>query len=327
MKIVVLYCTLPICVAAATLSGCGGSQPPIGAPGVMPRASTFATQAEHTQNLFRLGSEREPNPAARQALLYFSSPAEEKVYVTSYPQGKLVATLAGFASPAGLCSDDQGNVFVTDAENQNIVEYAHEGTSPIATLSDSGYEPVDCTFDARTGDLAVANNQSSSDAPGNIAIYADEQGPATFYSDQRFSNYLSCGYDNKENLFLVAGTDGDFTFAELAKGSHHFQRLNVSFSGLGGVQWDGKYIAIGSTPGGEDASIYRVSVSKKLVTVKGIVRLDRGQHKVDVRYFWIGGRTLVGAFGNDIGFWKYPTGGEVNKLLRYPSTWGVTVSK
>jgi hypothetical protein len=32
MKIVVLYCTLAICVAAATLSGCGGSQPPMGAP-------------------------------------------------------------------------------------------------------------------------------------------------------------------------------------------------------------------------------------------------------------------------------------------------------
>jgi hypothetical protein len=317
---------LTSCVAAAMLAGCGGSQPPIGAPGAAPQASAIATRAKPTQNLFGLRVGSELAPPARQALLYFSSPAEEKVYVTSYPQGKLAGTLTGFASPAGLCSDDQGNIFVTDSINQNIVEYAHGGSSPIATLSDSGYLPVDCAFDARTGNLAVANSQSSS-GPGNIAIYADEQGPATLYSDQNFSTYLSCAYDNKENLFLVAGTDGDFAFAELPKGSRHFRSLSVGFSGLDGVQLDGKYIAVGSSPGGEDASIYRVSVSKKIVTMKGTVPLDRGQHKVNLRYFWVGGAKVVGAFGNYIGFWKYPAGREVIKLLRYPSTWGVTVSR
>ena len=33
---------LSICAAAAMLAGCGGSQPPIGAPGAMPKATPAA---------------------------------------------------------------------------------------------------------------------------------------------------------------------------------------------------------------------------------------------------------------------------------------------
>ncbi|MGA9017366.1 MAG: hypothetical protein WB438_00305 [Candidatus Cybelea sp.] len=36
---------LSSCVAAAMLAGCGGSQPPIGAPGAMPQTSVIATHA------------------------------------------------------------------------------------------------------------------------------------------------------------------------------------------------------------------------------------------------------------------------------------------
>ena len=47
MKISMLYCrTLTIYVVAAMLSGCGGSQPPIGQPGAMPQTSAFATHAD-----------------------------------------------------------------------------------------------------------------------------------------------------------------------------------------------------------------------------------------------------------------------------------------
>jgi hypothetical protein len=37
---------LTSCAAAAMLAGCGGSQPPIGAPGAMPQTSAVATRAE-----------------------------------------------------------------------------------------------------------------------------------------------------------------------------------------------------------------------------------------------------------------------------------------
>ena len=34
------------CVTAALLAGCGGSQPPIGAPGVMPQSRAVATHVD-----------------------------------------------------------------------------------------------------------------------------------------------------------------------------------------------------------------------------------------------------------------------------------------
>ncbi len=34
-------------VAAAMLAGCGGSQPPIGAPGAIPQSRTIATGTDH----------------------------------------------------------------------------------------------------------------------------------------------------------------------------------------------------------------------------------------------------------------------------------------
>jgi uncharacterized repeat protein (TIGR03803 family) len=37
---------LSVCAVAALLAGCGGSQPPIGAPGAMPKTSTIATHAD-----------------------------------------------------------------------------------------------------------------------------------------------------------------------------------------------------------------------------------------------------------------------------------------
>ena len=39
-------CALMSCAAAAMLAGCGGSQPPIGAPGAMAQTSASAAQVE-----------------------------------------------------------------------------------------------------------------------------------------------------------------------------------------------------------------------------------------------------------------------------------------
>ena len=39
-------CLFGISAATALLAGCGGSQPPIGAPGAVPETSTLTTRAE-----------------------------------------------------------------------------------------------------------------------------------------------------------------------------------------------------------------------------------------------------------------------------------------
>jgi hypothetical protein len=42
-----IYCALAIGAAAATLAGCGGSQPPMGAPGATPQSRAVAARVSH----------------------------------------------------------------------------------------------------------------------------------------------------------------------------------------------------------------------------------------------------------------------------------------
>ena len=313
-----------IWAVVALLAGCGGSQPPIGAPGAMPQTSTLATQANH-------GKAWILPQAKHRALLYVSFYPENgdaAVQILTYPEGRRVGMLSGFATPYGSCADNRGNVFVTDWYRQEIVEYAHGGTSPIATLADSGYAPGYCSFDSTTRNLAVSNMSTASGGAGNIAIYANEQGTATLYSDPGVGDYWSCGYDNKGSLFL-AGREyrsGDPTFAELPKGSSTFLTLSLPFPVDAGIQWDGEYVAVGSVINEENARIYRLDVSGSTVTVKGTVSLEHGEHKVNlIGFVWIGGRRLLASLPNSVAFWSYPEGGEMTRRLRYRSR-GLTVS-
>ena len=79
--------------------------------------------------------------AKSQGLLYVSSYRTDDVYVFSYPRGRLVGTLAGFNGPDGECVDSAGNVWITNTLQSQQVEYAHGGTTSIATLNDPGEYP------------------------------------------------------------------------------------------------------------------------------------------------------------------------------------------
>jgi hypothetical protein len=265
--------------------------------------------------------------AKGEALLYVSREDRGEVAVLSYPKGKSVGSVGGFARPWGLCTDNKGNVFVTDEQNQDIVEYAHGGSSPIATLSDAGNgAPGDCSFDATTGNLAVTNYAAptwEAGGPGNLVIYANEQGTPTMYSIPKMDYYFSCAYDNQGNLF-VSGGSGGTVFAELPKGSASFEILSLPFFYNYALYWDGHYIAVGA---GTSPKIYRLSVSGSNVKVAGTVTLDEPKQETRLHYFWIGDNNVVGALHYDkVGFWPYPRGGQGTKFLTYSRAIGVTVS-
>ncbi len=133
--------TLTSCIAAALLAGCGGSQPPIGAPGAMPQTSAIATHA-------RSGKSWMLPEAKSEDLLYVST--FYGVYVFKSPSGSLVGNL-DVPGPGGLCSNRAGNIFVTAPGDYEAFEYAHGGASPIAAFSDNyiDFNPVDCSADPR----------------------------------------------------------------------------------------------------------------------------------------------------------------------------------
>ncbi len=130
-------CALGICLVGL-LAGCGGSQPPLGAPGAMPQNAAAATLTSSRGNL-----------------LYVSTtPNYHDVYVYTYPGGNFIQTLTGFRDPGGLCSDRAGDVWITDDGVGELSKYVHGGASPVATLSDPD-SPNDRSVDTKSGDLAV----------------------------------------------------------------------------------------------------------------------------------------------------------------------------
>ncbi len=172
-------------------------------------------------------------------LLYVSSPKTNDVYVYSYPGGSLVGTLTGFENILGACSDSEGDVWITNSYspstgNGYLLEYAHGGTSPVATLQDSS-SPRDCSWDPTTGNLAVA------DYYGNIALYPHASGSPTYISTPGISNINYIGYDGFGNAYFD-GYKRDKNKSWIPAGSSTSMNFKAQKWPSGCIGWDGTYV-------------------------------------------------------------------------------------
>lgn len=235
-------------------------------------------------------------------LLYVSDAGTAKVYVYSYPQLKLEGTLKGFGEPQGLCTDEAGDVFVTDREASQTIEFAHGGTTRVATLGIPQYGPVGCSVDPKTGDLAV----SELSGPGSnalnpnaaIAIYKQAKGRPKLYRQLNFLlNIFFCGYDNAGNL-LVDGwkPNGQFGLSEISA-EHPDRSTDIIWNGPlitypdypGSIQWDGTHWVIGNQgtgPASGESSVYALQIKGQSSTVVGANPLSASS---DMVQFWIVG--------------------------------------
>lgn len=258
------------------ITGCGGAQLSA-APALQQQPARQAAQRDRGRSWML------PEAKSRN-LLYVSNVFDVTVY--TYPAGKLVGTLSNFDKPYGECVDAKGNVYITDSSFGRIFEYPHGGTKPIATLADKQYQPYGCAIDPTTGNLAVANYETTWDYPGNLAIYRKARGFPESYVVEGLYYYYYCGYDPTGNLYVDGLNNGgfNFSFARLPKNSHTLQPvlLPQTITFPGGVQWDGKYVAVGDQ-GGE--AIYQFSFTKGQPKLQGHTPLS--------------GAGLVGQFGID----------------------------
>lgn len=319
-------------IAVALLTGCGASQV-IGAPGASRESNAMSTH---------LGRDRSwiAPDAKRGDLLYVSGSGTNKVYVYTFPRGKLVGTLTGFSSPLGDCVDASQNVWVVNAGTKQILEYAHGGTSPIATLTDpTKHAPFACAVDPTTGNLAVTTVRRPH-GNGGVLIYPDAQGLPQRYLVPHVRHIAYDGYDDQGNLFVDGTTGGRHSepaFAELPQGGQSFETLSVYGGAFylrpGGVQWDGKHITVVNVN-----VIYRLTISGSRAMVVGSTKLKEvGGSSVggDVTPDWIGAGSTVAADHSyasrhwRVALWKYPRGGLPSKYFGGQfsgGTYGVTVS-
>src|ERR1700735_5910562 len=223
---------LTSCVVAALLAGCGGSQPPIGAPGAMPQSHAIATHDRGGSWML---------PEAKNEDLIYAPGGCGGTCVLSYPDGKLVGTLDSvYDAP---CSDAQGNVYLPDGAQ--VLEFPHGGLSPIATFnvppSENAYAYA-CAVDPMTKNLAVLFGQIG--ASTTVATFSGPSSTPAIYNPNLLGAH--CGYDDAGNLFVSGGYAAPGV-SELRYGSSQMSVMPIKgkITGLiGQIQWDGTYMTL-----------------------------------------------------------------------------------
>ena len=268
-------------------------------------------------------------------LLYVADASSNEVDVYSYPAGKQVGALTGFEGLAFLCADPSGDVFVPNYGKSEILEYAHGGTTPIATLSDPDSTPNSCSFDSTTGNLAVAN-YTTTYGYGDIAIYENVSGSREVYLDYGVPYVQFCAYDAKGNLFVEGfgkTNSGDFFgLDELLKGAKLL--TNITLDDIPafptGLQWDANYLAMGTGtvagPSSGDTYVYHVQITRATGKTIGTTRLvERGL----TSGFFIDGSAIIVTGGKPRArteVFAYPGGRKPDLTLTEKAPAGVVVS-
>jgi hypothetical protein len=300
-------------VAFSILAGCGRSQ---GAPtGAMPQALAPATHGKSWMK-----------PEAKRDGLIYATGGCLGTCVFSYPESKLVGTLdvgfGGSYSSSGDCTDGNGNIFISN--NDNVFEYAHGGTTPIATLDLPGSNAIGCSVDPTTGNLAVVFSGNGK----NVAIFPAAMGTPTLYDSEIDSAF--CGYDNSGNLYVDGlGSENAPSLTELPSGGSAFSAISIS-EAVGfpaQVQWDGQYITIQDATKGNIA-VSRLQIYGSEATIVSITKFDIPK---TASQSWIYGKKIFIPYGRRgrqirVGVWKYPKGGKPATSIRVTGVYQKTIN-
>jgi hypothetical protein len=292
--------------AAALLSGCGGSQPPIGAPGAMPQTATVRRTSESSG-----------------ALIYAPGGCGGTC-VLSYPKGHVIGKVK--MAGAAPCSDKGGNVFIPSGGQ--VLEYQHGATSPFWTYNLPGSDAAACSIHPSEEYPAIVFRASGS--AGDVVIFNNGIYYPTVYSSGINSYY--CGYDDAGDLFVSGLKSGKPAISELANGQSTFTRLSISGElGLPGqIQWDGSYITYESTTPSRP-TISELSISGSVATVVRTIRLSG---EVDgTTQSWIYNGNVLVPFSSSrseepsrIGIWPYPQGGKQKRSIKLPRRKSLNIS-
>jgi len=299
-----LRAVVSACITLSFVAGCGGSQT---------QTSSLVPNQNNASGANRSSgqaSSMAPDAATRD-LLYVAHAVDGSVAVYSYPEGKLEGRLENVRAD-GLCSDKSGDVFIP--EGNQVIEYAHDGARPIATLRGTlGGAFQFCSVDPATGSLAV----SGGIYPHlGVAVFAGGKGgPQLYRAEGRRGGYWSSAYDSDGNLFVERftrerGKHFAIDLLELPKGGSQFAELTWNGarpSRLGSIQWDGAHLAV-ETPGSKTGSVtvLRYAVSAGRAAFVDQTALEGAGNP---NQLWIHGGQIVVPNPAGVQVFAYPAGG------------------
>ena len=246
---------LSFCLAAVMLAACGGSQPPIGAPGAMPQGLAVAHAGQGTSsvaplqtshlyaepnshpliNAFDRGSwiSRDANP--NHPWLYVASYSNNKIDI--YDVQKLALKKIGqiadeIDQPAGISIDGKGSLYVSEQVGK-VEIYAAGSTSPTLTLSQGLTYANDAVTDA-AGNVYVANSGGSI---ADIVVYPPGQTtPSETITSALFSRPYGEAFDSSGDLYVA---DWYLGVCMIAAGSQQVESLGLTGGGQpAGIAFD-----------------------------------------------------------------------------------------
>jgi hypothetical protein len=249
--------------------------------------------------------------AGRQPLVYAGGDVAS--YVFDLRSGKLVGSIA--ETSFGTCANNNGDVFFTQVKR--IVEYAHGGTTPIASFAVPG-TAYSCSVDPTSGDLAAVVFCLSK--CGDEVVVLQPAEPPRIYHDGTLASLLFCAYDASGNLFVDGYNLSQFGLTELPKGARHFAgvTLNKTIRFGGQIQWDGQELAIQTS---EFPRIYQVRVSGSTAKIVHTIKLSGVGNRATQS--WIQDGKIAVPTGeqnkrpDEIFFWRYPAGGNPIKTFEH----------
>ena len=253
--------------------------------------------------------------------------AAQYVEVYSYPAGELQQSFTITGNVNGMCSDSEGDVFVTAAPPKAskstsgfVYQYAHGGKTPIATLKLPGHGiPVACSSDPTTGNLAVTVQDSRDYAP-SVAIYAKAAGTPKIYQSDAIGAYPQLAYDGSGDLACdqrrqrrrrispwKAQTPNNHARSDA--GRRQAPSMGRVALGAAIVQRAQAQPREGPRANLSRADLRIERTGRRPIKFEPWLARDPGQS-------WIEGTTIVATPFSSIYFWTYPAGGMPIKAFR-----------
>ena len=199
----------PLCAVIAILAGCGGSQAPIGQPGILPQAdiaNNASTQFVYVANQVRSSSGWASSINIYRATANGNVPASDRIS----------GSLTQLGEVNGIVVNRSGEIYVVDTDRDALLGFApgaHGDAAPNVVISGSQTNlahPIGLGIDS-SGNLYVANCASgcgygsapsavlefSAESRGNVAPIRNISGPAT-----RLTNPSGAAVDAQEKMYI-----------------------------------------------------------------------------------------------------------------------------
>lgn len=349
---------LGIVTAAAVIAGCsGGTQPAVG-PASMTNAAHSGADALHLRGgLDAFAAVRRydtlhpdhrkawvsPDAKDEPRLMFASDAGLGDVYIFALPSMTLKGTLTGFSEPQGMCSDNDGNVYIANTNATQVLKYSRTGTL-LATYSDAYGYPVGCAVDPATGDLAVTDIYGFSGA-GQVLVYTKPSSPPKVLTNPGQYYYYFAGYGPGSSLW-ESGRDSSGVYMLSGCGASSCSTIALRGGTIyfpGAVQWDGTHgtwVVFDQLCGNTTAACsYPVSARGVLGTATNysdptggaVCDLIQGDVAADHHKYVVGGDyEYCGATTTSYDRWGYTGGGNPTAFSAATNTYsvpsGVTVS-